>query len=117
MEEVEELRASNVELRHMLVAAEEKALRCEADASEMYELANSQLQKNLEIALERISQLERENGTLALSLEVLRSNVLGGDLVETFLNARTAKIDERPPTSPLKSSDQVQQQQQQPPES
>lgn len=112
MDEVEELRASNLELRDLLLAAEEKALRCEAEASEMYELANSQLQKNLDIASERISQLERENGTLALSLEVLRANVLGKDLVDTFIHARTPK-DERLPTSPLKSANEVQQQQQQ----
>lgn len=78
------------ELEKMLRAAEDRAAQCETEAQAMYEAANRQLQKSLEVAHERICQLERENGTLALALASLRAK--DGDLLEA----------DRPPVSPMK---------------
>lgn len=95
---IKQLEARNAELEKLLHAAEDRATRCEIEAQDMYETANSQLQKSLELAHERIAQLERENGTLGLSLAVLHAKNDGVDLLrptEEFLK-RT------PPISPLK---------------
>lgn len=95
---IEQLEARNAELERLLHAAEDRATRCEIEAQDMYETANSQLQKSLELAQERIAQLERENGTLGLSLAVLHAKDEGGDLLrptEEFLKRK-------PPISPLK---------------
>jgi len=75
----EELEAEIAALRRQLSAAEDPASRVEAEASEMYENANSQLTRSLEGCQERIAQLERENGTLALALSYLRAQLAKGD--------------------------------------
>eukprot|EP00635_Sarcinochrysidales_sp_CCMP3193_P002379 CAMPEP_0118911678 /NCGR_PEP_ID=MMETSP1166-20130328/13268_1 /TAXON_ID=1104430 /ORGANISM="Chrysoreinhardia sp, Strain CCMP3193" /LENGTH=98 /DNA_ID=CAMNT_0006851175 /DNA_START=41 /DNA_END=337 /DNA_ORIENTATION=- len=70
---VDSLEAQKRDLSLRLAAAEDRATRVEAEAQEMYETANAQLQKSLESAQERIAQLERENGTLALTIASLRA--------------------------------------------
>ena len=106
------LETENESLRSQLHAMEDRLTRTETEAQDLYETANSALQKSLETAQERIKQLERENGTLALSVSYLRAQLGAED--ETVAAPTVTPItttedgDKRvvkPPFSPMRNPD------------
>ena len=104
-----DLEGENADLRRQLRAAEDRAIKIETEAQEMYENANAQLQKSLENAQERVAQLERENGTLALTVSYLRAQ-LGRAPDEPKprpvapIITTVAHEDKAPPFSPMKTA-------------